>query len=583
MSEEQRPIDFKVVAAFAVLIALVLLLPAYWEWIGYKQAPRRAPVTATAPADSSVVAAPSATVAPSPPPVSADTTRTPFVRDSLWHEELVTINTPRLEAQFSTRGARLVRLILKGYHYNDPGRKGQPIVLLDTMDAALGVGPRFQFDRPGFSLDDAAFRADRMSLTLSGNDSGTVRFVAVTRSGGELAITYTFRSNRSDFDTRLQIAAPWQDGIERELHYGWQGGLWPTEPDPDGDNGDFAAVALMGKDLEKIGKVDRDQPLTNLSGLTHWAAVRTKYFVCATIPRTPAEGFRVEARQRPYTHEAATLELKQFSASVLMPLRTGEPIDLGFTVYAGPIDYDVLKSYRVGLEEMVDLGWRWIVRPFALVILWLFQKLYALMPNYGVVIIVFSLLIKAAFHPLTKKQVRSMRRMQSLQPRVEKLRERLKGDPQRLNQEMMKLYREAGINPVAGCLPLLPQMPIFYALFQVFRTTIELRGAHFAFWLTDLSQKDPYYILPIIMTVSMFLQQKLSTKDPKQKMLTYLMPLLFGFMFHNFPAGLNLYWTMYNIFSVIEQVWLIGHPSDDESLSTGEVGSGKILKSRAGA
>jgi YidC/Oxa1 family membrane protein insertase len=146
----------------------------------------------------------------------------------------------------------------------------------------------------------------------------------------------------------------------------------------------------------------------------------------------------------------------------------------------------------------------------------------------------------------------------------------------------MKLYREAGVNPVAGCLPLLPQMPIFYALFQVFRTTIELRGAPFVGWLTDLSQKDPYYILPIIMTASMFLQQKLSTKDPKQKMLIYFMPLLFGFLFKDFPAGLTLYWTMFNIFSVVEQVWLIGHPDEAATPSDGEVGSGKILKTKAG-
>jgi len=147
-----------------------------------------------------------------------------------------------------------------------------------------------------------------------------------------------------------------------------------------------------------------------------------------------------------------------------------------------------------------------------------------------------------------------------------------------MNQEVMKLYKDAGVNPMAGCLPLLPQLPIFYALFQVFRTTIELRGAFFFGWLTDLSQKDPYYILPIIMTVSMFVQQKMTTKDPKQKMLTYMMPLLFGFLFRNFPAGLTLYWTVYNISSVIEQVWLIGHPSKDAELNGSEVGSGEIEK-----
>jgi YidC/Oxa1 family membrane protein insertase len=206
--------------------------------------------------------------------------------------------------------------------------------------------------------------------------------------------------------------------------------------------------------------------------------------------------------------------------------------------------------------------------------------MHSVVPNYGIVIILFSLIIKAIFHPLTKKSMRSMRRMQSLQPKMEKLRERFKDDAQRMNSEMMKLYRDAGVNPVSGCLPLLPQMPIFYGLFQVFRTTIELRGAHFVGWLTDLSQKDPYYILPIIMTVSFFLQQRQSSKDPKQKMLTYILPLVFGFMFKDFPAGLTLYWTMYNIFSVIEQTWLIGHPESMEIEADAVVTPGPIGAAR---
>ena len=124
-------------------------------------------------------------------------------------------------------------------------------------------------------------------------------------------------------------------------------------------------------------------------------------------------------------------------------------------------------------------------------------------------------------------------------------------------------------------------MPIFYALFTVFRTAIELRGAYFVGWLTDLSQMDPYYVLPILMTVAMFVQQKLSTKDPKQKMLTYMMPIVFGFMFRNFPAGLTLYWTFFNISSVVEQGWLIGHPEEDAAVN-GEVGTGEVEKKTNG-
>ncbi|HWO56319.1 MAG TPA: membrane protein insertase YidC [bacterium] len=586
MSQQTQPFDSKSFLAFGVLLALVLLLPIYWEWIGYNPASAPPKQEAT---DSSLVAEP---VAGTDKSISIDSasygaTDTAivgrFAVPEGWTEQFVVVSTPKYDAIFSTRGARLVNLVLKNFTYTDAARRGQPLVLLDSIDAAAGIGPRFRFANEQIDLSQSAFTADQNAITLSGADSATVRFTAQSPAGAVWTIAYTFFADRYDFTTRLAIPEPWKDGVERELYFGWQGGLWPTEPDVEGDNADFAAIALMGdKDLEKVGGVDRENPVTNFGGLTRWAAVRTKYFVSATIPRShEGEAFRVEATERPFFFDGVRHTIKAFSASVRTQLRAGEPIDQTFSVYIGPIDYDLLKSYKLGLEEMVDLGWRWIVRPFSLLFLWLFQMLYAVFSNYGVVIIVFALIIKAIFHPLTKKQVLSMRKMQALAPKMEKLKERFKSDPARMNQEMMKLYKEAGINPLSGCLPLLPQLPIFYALFQVFRTTIELRGAPFAGWLTDLSQKDPYYILPIIMTVSMFVQQKLSSSDPKQKMLLYLMPLIFGFMFRNFPAGLTLYWTMFNIFSIVEQVWLIGHPSKDNGISAdGEVGTGKIISAK---
>ena len=583
MSDGRKPMDVKALLAFAVLIAIVLLLPKYWEWIGYqKPQPRNEPQSDTtfAPAvvDSGTVPSLGETHALSA--VAPDTLgSTSFYRDSAWTETYVHVETDVYDALLSTRGARLVRLVLKDYKYNDLERRGKPIVIIDTTDTA---GPRFRLFQDKLDWSDAPFTADAQALDIRGKDSADVRFSVRTASGNDLFVTFTFFGDHHDFGMTFALAEPWKEGLEKEYLFGWEGGLWPTEPNPGADNDQFAAAALMGRDLEKIDKVDKEEPRTSLTGLTHWAAVRTKYFMCAVIPRTrQAGGFLAIGRERPLRFEGELLALKEFSSSLRVDLPMGAPLDEHFTIYAGPVEYDLLKSYGVGLEDLVDLGWRWLVRPFSLMILWLFKLLHSVVPNYGIVIILFSLIIKIIFHPLTKKSMRSMRRMQSLQPRMEKLRERHKGDAQRLNQEMMKLYKEAGINPISGCLPLLPQMPIFYGLFQVFRTTIELRGAHFVGWLTDLSLKDPYYILPIIMTVSFFLQQRLSTKDPKQKMLTYVLPLVFGFLFKDFPAGLTLYWTMYNIFSVIEQTWLIGHPEPiAESAMSDEVGSGKIVQTR---
>ncbi len=589
MNDSNKPFDSRAFLAFGVLLALVLLLPLYWDWIGYKPAPRPAKPVATTTDSTTVVdtttkhaeiAAPSTGGETAP-----DSSGTGFVSPDGWNEQFVTVTTQRYGAVFSTRGARLVNLVFKKFRYTDKARKGQPVVLLDSIDASSGMGPRFRFPNEKLALDRACFTLEGGSKTLSENDSTTLRFVAFSAAGSAWTITYTFHGGLYSFDTRLQVTEPWKDGLDRDLSYGWQGGIWPTEPDATVDNNEFAAVALMGeKDIEKVTRVDRQAPTINFGGDTHWVAIRSKYFVCATFPvGGTGEAFQVATREKPFVDALGQHTIKEFSAFVRMPIRAGEPIDRTFTVYTGPMDYNLLKSYNVGLDQVVELGWRWIVRPFALMLLWVFQKLHAVVPNYGAVIILFALLIKTIFHPLTKKQIISMRKMQSLQPKMEKLKERLKADPTRMNQEMMKMYKEAGINPLSGCLPLLPQMPIFYALFQVFKTSIELRGAEFAFWIGDLSQRDPYYVLPIIMTASMFLQQRLSNRDPKQKMLMYMLPLLFGFMFRNMPAGLNLYWTMFNIFSVVEQAWLIKHPSDADAVPIdGSVGAGKILSTKSG-
>jgi YidC/Oxa1 family membrane protein insertase len=580
MNDDSRPFDPKVLLGFALLIALVLLLPAYWEWTGFKKPVPSPPVIADS--SSSVIPADTArrsaegprTIGPAAAVVPGGTVAGAFLTDPAWVEKTIRIETDVYDALLSTRGARLVGMVLKEYRYNDAARHDQPIILADTMD---DVGLRFRSVRDQFDWSSAPFAADRADVRLAGNDSTVIRFTARSRKGNDVAVTYTFHGKRYDFDVDVTVPSPWVDGMENEYFYGWEGGLWPTEPDPREDDSYFAANALMGKDLETVSKYDATAPRKNLTGLTYWSAVRTKYFVCATIPRNrEAQGFLAIAGQRSVPYKDESVTIKQFTASVRMDLPPGAPLHDRFTIYIGPVEYSFLKAYGVGLEDMVDLGWRWLIRPFALMILWLFTAMHAVIPNYGVAIILFALLIKVLFHPLTKKSTLSMRQMQQLQPRMEKLRERHKGDAQRLNQEMMKLYKESGINPLSGCITLLPQMPIFFALYQVFRTTIELRGAHFVGWLTDLSQKDPYYVLPIIMTISFFLQQRLSTQDPKQKMLTYILPLVFGFFFKDVPAGLTLYWTVFNIFSVIEMTWLIGHPP--AMGSDGEVGSGTIVK-----
>ncbi len=200
------------------------------------------------------------------------------------------------------------------------------------------------------------------------------------------------------------------------------------------------------------------------------------------------------------------------------------------------------------------LGWSWLA-PLTKLFMWIFKFLFGIIGNYGVVIIVFSIIIKLALLPLSHKQMQSMKRMKELEPKLKVLRETYKSDVKRLNEETMKLYKKEGINPMGGCLPMIPQMPVFFALFALLRNSFDLRGAPFMFWIQDLSQKDPYYIIPILMGLTMFIQQKISIRDPKQKMMVYFMPLIFLFIFRNMPSGLVLYWFTFNIFSLIQTIW----------------------------
>jgi YidC/Oxa1 family membrane protein insertase len=203
----------------------------------------------------------------------------------------------------------------------------------------------------------------------------------------------------------------------------------------------------------------------------------------------------------------------------------------------------------------MDMGWT-LIRPVSRLILAFFVFVHRFIPNYGLVIIIFSIILKIIFYPLTHKQLEATRKMQQLQPQLAALKEKYKNDPQRLNKETMALYKKGGANPLGGCFPLLLQMPIFFALFSVFRSTIELRRAEFFLWIKDLSVKDPYLVLPIVMAVTMFIQQKMTVKDPKQAAMVYLMPAIMFFFFMNFASGLVLYWTVFNILSIIQQVFV---------------------------
>jgi len=227
---------------------------------------------------------------------------------------------------------------------------------------------------------------------------------------------------------------------------------------------------------------------------------------------------------------------------------------LNLLAYSGPIEYFLLKKIGYGLFANYDFGGA-LIAPFSMAILYILKFLHNFIPNWGWSIVVFALLMKIVFFPLTYKGLSSMRKMQRLKPEIDKLQKIYKNDPQKLQKEMMELYKKHNVNPFSGCLTLVVQLPIFWALYRILRMTIELRGAEFILWIKDLSAKDPYYILPILMGITSIIQSKLQqtgAQDSQTKMFTYFMPIFLVIIFISMPSGIVLYWFTYNLFSVFE-------------------------------
>lgn len=279
-----------------------------------------------------------------------------------------------------------------------------------------------------------------------------------------------------------------------------------------------------------------------------WAAMEEHYFTSAWIP----------AGDAPYQYHTETFADKTFSVGfvgtqVVVP--AGEKITLGATLYAGPGVMESLKTLAHGLDLTVDYGvlW-WICQPIFHLMKWLFS----IVGNWGCAIILVTVLLKLAFYKLSASSYRSMGNMRKLQPKIEALKAKHGGDKQKFGQEMMALYKKEKINPLGGCLPILVQIPVFIALYYVLLESVELRQAPFALWIHDLSIKDPFYVLPIIMGISMFFQQRMNPAppDPIQAKVMMAMPLVFTVLFLQFPAGLVLYWVVNNLLSILQQ-WSI--------------------------
>jgi YidC/Oxa1 family membrane protein insertase len=336
----------------------------------------------------------------------------------------------------------------------------------------------------------------------------------------------------------------------------WKSGLLPTEGEKQirDDLTYYKAWALYGQKPLKTGKNTIRQ-----EGDTKWVAVRTKYFVMALIP-VGSQGREFEIVQND-TSLYKDKNWKTFTARLGMPFGGSFEETNTYKLYLGPMDYSLLKKQGSDLQKIM-FG-RSILTPISIAFFYVLQFLYGILKNYGWAIILFSILIKVVLYPLTRKSFQSMRQMQELQPKIAALKEKFKNDSQRLNQETMKLYKQHGVNPMGGCLPMVFQMPVLIALFTLFRTTIMLRQASFLA-IRDLSAPDGIFgtglnLLPILMGISMIVQQKLSTSNPQQKAMAYMMPIFLCFIFYRMSAGLNLYYLMFNVLTIAQELLIKKH------------------------
>jgi len=373
--------------------------------------------------------------------------------------------------------------------------------------------------------------------------------VSFTARADSLTLTKTYTLHQDyTLDHRVAIAGP-----ARGFALDGMAGLALTEQNVKEGLAHFHFYSKVGKKLHQTaaGKLKNPQGVCDAA---EWVGVKSKYFLLAII----ACGRTFDSTY------AVTLEDGRvgFSAVVKNPAPETQ-----FSLYLGPIEYDRLRAFGLGLDNVLGLGW---TRPIAVAMLWFLRLLYSVVRNWGVAIIVFSILMKLTFYPLTRTQTKQMRQMQLLQPKLNELKAKYKNDAQKLNSETMQLYRLYKINPASGCLPLLIQMPVFWALYSVLRNAIEMRGAALGLWLQDMSQPDALFghlpqglpmiggaaigLVPILMGVSSIAQTLLTSTDKRNLAMTIIMPVFITLIFLNMPSGLQLYWFLYNVLSVGESL-----------------------------
>ena len=533
---------------FLAIVLSVIVVVTYQFFFAPKPPERKMPRET---ASSEVAPVSPAPAAPSRASIFPPAT-TPRVAGT---EKDVTVDTPLYKAVFTTKGGALRSFKLKNFKV-DLEPDSEPIELVHVFDSPqLPLALSFMDSTVPLSPDDL-YHTDMLSLTLTETDQP--RELVFSQSYGTLRVEKIFIFDPTNYTIQMDVKVKnlSVDTIQQTPSLAWFqyddpaaakssslfSFLQPFAATNKGAPVHFAAQSVTRSNPEDIKQIEHYGP--NIS----WAGYENKYFLAAMIPQKPVLTSLTIGKD-----DARLVSVQMKGPKNLIPANdTGT---FSYTLYLGPKDYTIMKSLDVDLENAIDFGsWvKWLSIPLLHVLKFIYQYVH----NYGIAIIILTILIKIIFWPLGNKSYKSMKAMQKLQPKMMAIREKYKDDKQRLSQEMMNFYKSNKFNPLGGCLPMLVQLPVFVGLYYLLFYAIELRHSPFFFWIQDLSARDPYYITPLLMGASFFLQQKMMpVGDPTQAKIMLFLPVVFTMMFLSFPSGLVIYWLLNNLISIGQQLYI---------------------------
>ncbi len=565
------------ILAGGLIFLIIILQPFYLEWLGYDASPSSNENAGGV--NSENINLPVQEKSPKP---SFEAKSNKLSASASDQESFITVVTPLYTATLTNKsGGSFVNYFLTGENsdklkylggYDDDGffQPDIPVsLIINTEENCMPCladydanDDRYNFLNQPFTLLNFSNQQDTIYL-----DYGSIELkYALKDADGRIIInkTVSFYADKYINDHFYEIN---DDVLEysNNLELLWYGGLRPTEEKEDEDVTYGSGIISQAGEIEDLQSTDPDEILAReiYKGQTDWVAIRTKYFMSAIIAENSGKYATLSGHNAEFGHRKHT---PIYHASI------GYPLDVSIissSIYLGPLDVDFLSQTGATLEASMNWGFA-PIRPISKGVLWVLKFMHnKLNLNYGLVLLLFALLVRLITGPLTKKSYESSQNMQKIQPEIKKMQAKYKGNPQRLNKETMALYKKHKVNPLGGCLPIMLQMPLLWALFMVFRTTIEFRGAPFMLWISDLSKPDvvftlpfsiPVYgdgvaILPLVMGATLMLTMHMSsaTMDKSQKPVMYFMNVFFILLFNTFPSGLNLYYTAYNMLSFFQQ------------------------------